>query len=241
MKKHIFWGILLLLCAVLLIIDKLVGFGGLSVVNLLFGAVFVALFINGVCHVSFGEMLFSLACLAIIFDEELGITMLTPWTVLAVAALGTVGLNLIFGSAKSRKWGRKWEEKWEKHQNSHIINDGQPHAETFTAEKFYSETNFSSSVKYIHANTFLKGRVECNFGACEVFFDNIEGYQGNGELKLEANFGKITVYVPSHWLIVDHTTSSFGGTHMKRPQPDAGPVLTIKGEANFGGIEIRNT
>ena len=42
------------------------------------------------------EILFSIAFICIIYDDWLGITALTPWTVLGAALLGSIGLSLIF-------------------------------------------------------------------------------------------------------------------------------------------------
>lgn len=64
---------------------------------------FLWLFVEGIRNVNFWEILFSIAFICIIYDEPLGITALTPWTVLGAAFLGSIGLSLIFGG-KKRKW-----------------------------------------------------------------------------------------------------------------------------------------
>lgn len=59
------------------------------------GILYLALF-NGIRNVNFWEILFSIAFICIIYDDWLGITALTPWTVLGAALLGSIGLSLIF-------------------------------------------------------------------------------------------------------------------------------------------------
>ena len=45
---------------------------------------------------NFSGILFPIAFICIIFDDKLGITAITPWTVLIAAALGSLGLSMIF-------------------------------------------------------------------------------------------------------------------------------------------------
>ena len=95
-KKGVFGGILFILAGLLLIISKLGWFGDINVFTVVITIVLIACAINGLVKAKFGQLLFSLAFLAILFDERLGITELTPWTVLVAALFGTIGLNMIF-------------------------------------------------------------------------------------------------------------------------------------------------
>ena len=52
------------------------------------GIFYLALF-KGIRNVNFWEILFSIAFICIIYDDQLGITALTPWTVLGAALLGS--------------------------------------------------------------------------------------------------------------------------------------------------------
>ena len=113
-KDNVFWGVLLVLAAVYIIINNLGFMPDVDVVRLGLGILCVVVFIKSLSGPEFGGMLFSLAILAILFDSQLGITAITPWPVLMAALLGSIGLNMIFGSrggtgtgGKKVDWGFK--------------------------------------------------------------------------------------------------------------------------------------
>ena len=83
----ILWGLLFLLGAVYLIASKIWSLPGISVFNVILGVFCVWVLIEGILHVNFWEILFSIAFICIIYDEPLGITALTPWTVLGLSLI----------------------------------------------------------------------------------------------------------------------------------------------------------
>ena len=94
--KNIFWGLLFVLGAVFILVNRLGYFEGISIVTVIFTIIIAGALIDSIFHRSFGGILFSLAFLCILYDELLGIENLTPWPVLAAALCGTIGLNMIF-------------------------------------------------------------------------------------------------------------------------------------------------
>ena len=92
----ILWGLFFILAAVYVVVSKLWIMPEVSVFSILLTVFFIWLFLNGIRNVNFWEILFSIAFICIIYDDQLGITALTPWTVLGAALLGSIGLSLIF-------------------------------------------------------------------------------------------------------------------------------------------------
>lgn len=92
----ILWGLFFILAAVYVVVSKLWIMPEVSVFSILLTVFFIWLFLNGIRNVNFWEILFSIAFICIIYDDWLGITALTPWTVLGAALLGSIGLSLIF-------------------------------------------------------------------------------------------------------------------------------------------------
>ena len=92
----ILWGLFFILAAVYVVVSKLWIMPEISVFSVLLTVFFIWLFLNGIRNVNFWEILFSIAFICIIYDDQLGITALTPWTVLGAALLGSIGLSLIF-------------------------------------------------------------------------------------------------------------------------------------------------
>lgn len=244
--KDVFWGVLLLICAALIVVDKLGYLGGFSAGRIILGVLFAALLVRGIVRLRFGEILFPLAFLAILFDKPLGITALTPWTVLFVALLGTIALNLLFGKSIRRV---RFERGFHTRNKEVIIEEVPGERTQFREEKYSSsgndrkvklEVTFGSGAKYINAAEFEQGKVECDFGQAEIYFDNAGALQGEAELRLECAFGHIIVHVPHEWIVKEKISQSFGGYQNTHVQPNSGPVLNIRGEVSFGSIEIVN-
>ena len=95
MKKY-FWGIFFIAAAVLLVVGKLGIVGKINVWSLMFTALFAAALVESVLQKSVTGVLFSIAFLCIVYDEQLGITALTPWTVLGAALLGSIGISFFY-------------------------------------------------------------------------------------------------------------------------------------------------
>ena len=94
--KKVFWGVLLLLGAVALLVNRMGFLEGFGFWSILFSAILVGTLVKGLAKRSFGEILFSLAFLVIVNDELLHLEAITPWPVLGAALLGTIGLNILF-------------------------------------------------------------------------------------------------------------------------------------------------
>lgn len=76
-----------------LVVSQLGYLPAVGVFSLLFTVVCIAVIVASIPHVHFGGILFPLAFIAIIYDKPLGITAITPWTVLLAALLLTIGLH----------------------------------------------------------------------------------------------------------------------------------------------------
>ena len=228
----IFWGLCFLAGAVVLIasnLDYLDNWPAISIFQVFLTILFVWMLFRGLVHVHFGEILFSIAFLACIYDEVLGITELTPWPVLGAALLGSIGLGMIF--PKKHNWHIHHH-----HQNTPNVID------VPDDKVIHFENSFGSSIKYINSEDFMKAHLESSFGEMKVYFDNAVIQQGSAQVVIDVSFGNMVLYVPKTWQIVDNTTVSFGALNIKNPDQcqyqNGNPVLYLSGEVSFGGTEI---
>lgn len=229
--EKIFWGLFFILGAVFILVGRLGYLEGVSVVTLVFAVLLAACFVKSLVHLEYTGMLFSLAFLAILFDEELQITALTPGPVLLAALFGSIGLNILFHN---------------KHRHYHAYHKRDPFdradCETVNVEDdscISYGTTFGSSIKYINSDDFRRADLSCNFGAMRVYFDNAMIQNGNAVVNLRVSFSGVGLYVPKEWQIVDHTSASFGAVNEKNRAKTTGtPVLTLTGSISFGGVEI---
>lgn len=228
----IFWGLCFLAGAVVLIAsnsDYLNNWPNISFFQVIVTILFIWMLIKGLVHLDFGEILFSIAFLACIYDEELGITNLTPWPVLGAALLGTIGLGMIFPK----------KHHWHVHSQPKVTPDV---IDVPDDKVIHFENSFGSSIKYINSEDFMKAHLESSFGEMKVYFDNAVIRQGSAQVVIEVSFGNMVLYVPKTWQIIDNTTVSFGSLHVKNPDQcqyqEGNPTLYLSGEVSFGGTEI---
>ena len=138
----ILWGLFFILAAVYVVVSKLWIMPEVSVFSILLTVFFIWLFLNGIRNVNFWEILFSIAFICIIYDDWLGITALTPWTVLGAALLGSIGLSLIF----KKKSGHKPSISFE--------YDSDDDDEKYIGENIKIDNNFGTAIKYVNSDNF---------------------------------------------------------------------------------------
>lgn len=234
--KSVFWGVLLLLGAVAMVVGRLGYLDGIGVWNILFSVFLVGFLINGFVNRSFGEILFSLAFLVIVNDKLFNLEAITPWPVLGAALLGTIGLDLLFPRF----------QKGERYVNMHVHTEGK---ERDGMESVSEEERNGDSVSYVNVFTgsvkYLYGgishvRAENVFGTLQIYFTDAVLKGGTATLVAENVFGTTVLYVPASWRVVLSTENVFGGTREQGHCDPAGTtVLYIKGEVVFGNMQIK--
>lgn len=235
-KSNIFWGVILILLACLVIISAMGWTMGIGFWSIVFTVLFIALFIKGIVNLDFSQILFPIAFLCIIWDEVLGIERLTPWPVLFAALLGTIGLNLIFGNMKIQiKRNREFGEKvFEKNFNKSM------NIQEERKEYVKCCVRFSSIVKYINSANLQRVDVSAMFGAASLYLDNACAPSGEVLIDVNATFSGIEIFIPRDWRVINKTSATFGGVDENGGSSGAGIVdVVLTGNVNFSGIEIK--
>lgn len=101
-----------------------------------------------------------------------------------------------------------------------------------------NSVKLSAQTKYINCNNFNKEKIKVFLGNCEVYFENIESYKGDGILDIECKMGNLEIYVPSSWDLVTDIDTVLGNTEIMPGSTEIGPLLTIKGTCNKGNVSI---
>lgn len=233
--KRLFWGILLIVGAIALVLNRLGYLGGLldvvSVWDIILTVFFLVTLVEGVIKGRIGETLFSVAFLINIHDTLLGLEAITPWTTLGAALLGTIGLKMLFPKA-----GKK-------HKGKFIINgevrDKGICEESRTGNTIKYENVFSSTVKYV-AGEFSRVKVENAFGTMQIYFSDAQPIEGTAKVDVESVFGNVILYVPAEWKVVVKSDHVLGSTSEKgQCNPDGTTVLYVNAEALLGKFEIK--
>lgn len=231
-KDKVFFGITLIVGAIVLIINNLGYLPGVNAFSLIFTALLAGVMIKNLFRMHFAGTLFPLAIILIIYDEQLGITSITPWTVLIAAGLISFGLSMIFN--KPSKWGyninyNSYDK--ESYEFKTIDIEDESHIKL--------DTSFASSIKYINTDNFESADIRCRFAGMKIYFDNATLYNGKGVVRLDSSFSGVELYIPKTWTVEDKINTSFGGIDEKnRNQSDGQNTITLVGNVSFSGVEI---
>ena len=240
-KRHdLFWGFVFIILAVILILSQLglLGDMRIGIWTLLATVFLLSILLKSLFSISFWGILFSIAFLCTLYDEPLGITALTPWTVLIAAFLGSIGLSMIFRPKKRqyhRGSGSYSSNKTVYEKSEWIVDDADG-----ASASIHCQCHFSSCIKYVNSPSFTDGFIDCSFGGVKLYFDNAEISGEYAELTVDGSFCGIELFLPKDWVITDQVHTCLSGIDEKNPQSHAGggKKLILKGRLNFSGITI---
>ena len=247
-----FLGIAFLVFAVAIIagsmgaFDKLDGlFGKIDFWTIVFTPIFVVWLVNSLMRIAWGGILFSIAFLAILYDEMLGIENLTPWPVLFAAFFGTLGLSIIFG--RRGRWNYKnghrvvemYSDRIEdKRMNGHFFGNGSKEI-TEDEQKVRCDVSFSSVTKYISSRALKEVTIDNAFGSVTVYFDGAILDNGEAYVNVENAFGFVALYIPKEWRVVTNMDKSFATLRtFGKCAIQSENALHIAGDIAFGSVEI---
>ena len=222
--RKIAWGLFLLGAAALVIANAYYQFAGFFPFLCLL--VLAPVIIESLIHLSFTGVFMPAALLGIVFSKELGLEAITPWPILAAAALLSIGFSILF-----RKHDR-WLQKWHLEDNETFEN--------IEDDEMNCTVKFGESTKYIISENFERAYLNCSFGAIKAYFDNAKLSPNGATLYISANFSGIELYIPKNWKITRGISAVAGGVEEKArniPDPDS-PVLNITGNVRFAGVVI---
>lgn len=232
-KSNIFWGIILVLGALLILLNSFgvhLGFGGFK---LWIGIILGAALVRSVISVNIEGVCFSAALLIITFAKELGVSPVNWLQILLVALLMSVGLNLLFGdkirrSRRERREGHRGMGQYEQ------VVDGRDYDHIEVSVKC------GSVVKYVNSDNFVSGDLRTAFGALVVYFDNAIIQNASAEVNVDVSFGAMKLYVPKTWKVENYISNSFAGVDErgKSQWTEGGKILYLKGNISFGAVEI---
>lgn len=231
-------GLLLIVLAVSLILWKLnvfnlpVALAGVGVFGLIVAFIMAVCVVQNIIDLNFGGIFIPLAIIAIIFDDALGITAITPWVVLIAAVLLTIAFSMIFP-----KHGLG-------HRHHGINGDHNKYTE------YSDESNggyvmhsmrFGSATKYVRNQELVKADLFSNFGEMSVFFDGAHAAGDKVVIDCRASFGQMNIFLPREWEVINKTNAVFGSVRDNTNNhgiPENAVKCVVQGSISFGEIVI---
>lgn len=226
-RKDVFWGLLFILAAVLIIVNQFGFFTGISVFDIAFTVLLVGVIIKSIMYLNFWGILFPIAFLCIIYAEPLNITDFTPWPVLLVALLFSIGLSLLF---QKQCWG---------HLVFHHNNTCSSTRSELDENVVNCYANFGECIKYIDSTNFERADIKCSFGSVKAYFDNAQIPSGNADIYMDVSFGDCVLFIPKTWKVVNDVNVFLGDMKEHgRIIDSASPTVTLHGNLSFGDAKI---
>ncbi len=232
-KRKIMWGILLLLAAAALVVDKLGYLEEIGVWTVIFSVCLIAFFIDGFFRRSFSEILFAAAFFVIVNDELLGLEKITPWPVLGAALLGSLGLKMLFP-----KFSRKPKLINVSMNGKQLDGKAPVSGETWDGNSVSYDNAFGETVKYL-SGEISHVNADNAFGSLKIYFSDATLRNGSADVNLDSSFGSTVLYVPAEWKVEVNTETVFGSTKEQgKCSTDGTNVLNIRGDVSFGSLVI---
>ena len=235
-NRNVLSSLLLIAVAVLLVIWKMEliyvpsFIRGVSAWTLVLAMLMLFVMVRSIVDLSFGGIFFPAAILCILFDKPLGITALTPWTVLVVALLLTIAFDRLFP---------RWSF------SGHVFpgRGGMFTSESSEDEKgmIYHRLKFGSATQYVNSDCLRQVQLQSQFGELSVIFDHVIVEGDTVRIYCQASFGEMHVYVPREWEIINHIRSSFGECKVEYDRevvPENGIRCEFIGSVSFGTLKI---
>ena len=227
--KNIFWGLIFLCGAGVIIGNQLGFFTQIGLSSLLLALVLVFIIIKGIIDINFFEILIPISIILIIFAKPLGIEYLAPWPIIAASLLASIGLSLIFKKPK-------WKKHKQINHNNHNLGEK---FENIDEDIIVSKTSFSGDTKYLYSKNLKKADFNVSFGGLKVFFDQVTLRPEGADINIDASFAGIELYIPRNWNIINNISATVGGVDVKGLRSEeTGPTLRLEGHITFSGVEI---
>jgi len=225
-------GTFLLLAAAFILFNQFNDFTDIGIGSLIVAILSIAFIVQCLANFHFAPLPIPLAVLYIIFQSSLGLPHIQIWTLILASVLASMGLSVLFPKKNWRKRHGKSGDRFTKIQTENSGNDNNPSV----------SVNFGAVSRRLQAESLETAKLYCNFGAMEIFFDQVEINPAGAELDLNCSFGAIKLFFPKHWQIIDNLNCTLGGVDMDKnfsTHEEGSPRLTLNGTVSFGGIEIR--
>jgi len=229
-----FWGIILILGAVLLILSQFQVslFSGLGPWTLAVTVFLGLIMVRSAIDLEYFGIFLPLAFLLKMdyYENLLHLQKINGFYLFLAAVLLSAGLSVLT-KRPFQRWQKKWQNNWEEKRKI----EGQSINENYVT----GTVQFGAASKYIHSTCLENAQFSCSFGSLKLFFDHCTPTPNGAVLNLHMAFSGAELYVPKGWRIINNCSASLGGFSEKNyPGPPSGETLTIIGDISFSGVEI---
>ena len=225
-SRSVFWGAVLILAAVVLIMNGVgIEFGyGITPWRIIAGVLLAAWLIYEIVRLKFTDLFFPLAFLFIVFQSPLANalnmesdTIVSPWIILLAALLLTVGFKMIF-------------------KPKHIININGKDIPFENAKDLGGKVG--SETLYLDASDLSNVVIRDHIGTSQIYISNRESYDGNGKITVCDNLGLVVLHIPNEWNVVTHSSDNLGKITIPPHESENAKSILLVVTDNLGKVEV---
>ena len=243
-KSNVFWGVALILTALLIILDavgKNLGFIELPLIKIILCVLIGAWGVTEIVKGRFAHVFLPLGFIFAILQTniyqwvhagdpdlellvETGTARFAPtWVVIVAAVLLQIGFSVIL--PKPRYTGDSNAPAAAGQATARTANDG------------YFENDLGSSACYVDAARLGYFRVKNDLGKLEVYIENAQAYAGGGTLEVTNDLGQTVIHIPTGWAVDNQIATSLGSVTCSVPATGS-PMLRLVGTCDLGNVDI---
>jgi len=227
-NRNLFWGIVLICTAILIIINQLGFFISINPFRLIITIFLVIIIIKNIPRLHFTNIILPLALLLILYKNYIGLSHISSWAIFLSGCLASAGLSMLI--------------KPRKRSQNHYAYDGEYYetAEDINDSIVSGSVSFGSDTKYLYSDHLERADFTCSFGSMKVFFDQAQLSPAGAEVFIDASFASVELYIPRTWQVVDRISTSLasvnGGGGSEDPMA---PILTLTGNITLSSVQIK--
>ncbi len=194
-NNNIFAGVVLILLAVYIVAKKMVELPDIPVFKIGFTCLFVYLMYRGIRRKDWGLIFIPGSLIFCQYDDLMGITSVSSFTIVFAAVLLTIGFNLLFNKDNFKR------------NNMEVIYDTDGQFTDYTVDdkkdgkKIVIDNRLGSTTRYIQEQDVKEIVVDNGMGQCTVYFQNCSLVDDVLKMKVDNGMGATTIYFPREWAL----------------------------------------
>ncbi|QGX47314.1 hypothetical protein GPA00_07435 [Streptococcus equinus] len=174
-----------------------------------------------------------LGIIACLLSDLLGISMVSPVTIILVSVLVGIGLSMIFGhTPRVNVASTKYEHRQSNGFSSKEYSDSEG---TFAVDNSLGERT-----AYMSVNELRHGKIENALGSLTVYLNGTSLDEAGATIDIDNGLGKLQVYVPKEFRVRLNADNGLGSinTHGTSSTDTNQPLLTLNVDNGLGTTDI---
>jgi len=233
--SNFFWGVVLLLAAAFVLTNKFIGFADIGIGSIVISILALAFIVQCLARFHIAPIVIPIAVLYFIYRDRLDLPEIQTWKLITATVLAFIGLNILLPKRHSYNKYNNSCGSGEQQQQRSIPADGNKDNNPYVG------VNFGAVSRSLNADSLETLRLSCNFGAMEIYLNQVELSPNGAEADINCSFGGIQLFVPKHWQVIDKLHCALAGVNVKSftAPSDNAPRLTLNGSVSLGGVEVK--